>query len=84
MRQDKVTVQRPKERHPVTTDSRHGYQMAPNRLARHFAVEKPDQVWVGDITEVWTAEGWLYLGVRLDVYSRPVIGWAISQRVDAA
>jgi putative transposase len=84
MRQAKVTVQRPKQRHPVTTDSRHSYQVAPNLLARHFAVEKPDQVWVGDITYVWTAEGWLYLGVLLDLYSRKVVGWAMSQRVDAA
>jgi putative transposase len=84
MRQAKVTVQRPKQRHPVTTDSRHGYTVAPNLLARQFAVEKPDQVWVGDITYVWTAEGWLYLGVLLDLYSRKVVGWAMSQRVDAA
>jgi transposase InsO family protein len=84
MPQAKVTVRRPKQRHPVTTDSRHGYMVAPNLLARHFAVEKPDQVWVGDITYVWTAEGWLYLGVLLDLYSRKVVGWAMSQRVDAA
>jgi putative transposase len=84
MRQAKVTVQRPKQRHPVTTDSRHGYKVAPNLLARQFAVAKPDQVWVGDITYVWTAEGWLYLGVLLDLYSRKVVGWAMSQRVDAA
>jgi transposase InsO family protein len=84
MRQAKVTVQRPKQRHPVTTDSRHGYTVAPNLLARQFAVDKPDQVWVGDITYVWTAEGWLYLGMLLDLYSRKVVGWAMSQRVDAA
>jgi putative transposase len=84
MRQAKLTVQRRKQRHPVTTDSRHGYTVAPNLLARQFAVAKPNQVWVGDITYVWTAEGWLYLGVLLDWYSRTVVGWAMSQRVDAA
>ena len=84
MRQAKLTVQRRKQRHPVTTDSRHGYTVAPNLLARQFAVAKPNQVWVGDITYVWTAEGWLDLGVLLDLYSRKVVGWAMSQRVDAA
>ncbi len=49
MRQAKVTVQRRKQRHPVTTDSRHGYPVAPNLVARQFAVEKPNQVWVGDM-----------------------------------
>jgi putative transposase len=58
--------------------------VASNLLARQFAVAKPNQVWVGDITYVWTAEGWLYLGVLLDWYSRKVVGWAMSQRVDAA
>jgi putative transposase len=47
-------------------------------------VATPHQVWVGEITDVWTAEGWLDLGVRLDVYARKVVGWALSQRVDAA
>jgi putative transposase len=47
-------------------------------------VAKPNQLWVGDITYVWTAEGWLDLGVLLDLYSRKVVGWAMSQRVDAA
>lgn len=84
MRQAKVIVQRSKQRSPVTTDSRHGYTVAPNLLARQFAVENPDQVWVGDITYVWTAEGWLYLAVLLDLYSRKVVGWAMSHHVDAA
>jgi transposase InsO family protein len=53
-------------------------------LARQVAVAKPNQVWGGDITSVWTAEGWLYLGVLLDVSSRTVVGWAMSQRADAA
>jgi putative transposase len=84
MRQAKVTVERPKKRGPVTTDSRHSYAVAPNVLARQFDVEQPDQVWVGDITYIWTTEGWLYLAVLLDLYSRKVVGWALSHRVDTA
>ena len=64
-RQAELTVQRRNQRHPVTTESRHRDRVAPNRLARQFAVAKPNQVWVGDITDVWTAEGWLYLGLVL-------------------
>ena len=79
MRQAELTVQRRNQRHPVTTDSRHSYRVAPDLLARQFAVAKPDQVLVGDITYVWTAEGWLYLGIVLDLYSRKVVGWAMSQ-----
>ena len=59
MRQAGVAVQRPKRRGPVTTDSRHGYGVAPNLLARQVDVEQPDHVWAGDITSVWTSAGWL-------------------------
>ena len=58
IRQAGVVVQRPKQRGPVTTESRHGYAVAPNLLARQFGVARPDHVWVGDISDVWTAEGW--------------------------
>jgi transposase InsO family protein len=82
MRQAGLCVRRCK-RHPRTTDSRHGYAVAPNLLARQFDVAKPDQVWVGDSTYVWTAAGWEYLAVLLDLYSRKVVGWALSSRIDA-
>ena len=82
MNQAGVAVQRPKRRGPVTTDSRHGYEVAPNLLARQFDVAKPDHVWVGDITYVWTGEGWLYVSTLLDLYSRQVVGWAMSRRID--
>jgi putative transposase len=59
MQQAGVVVQRPKQRGPVTTESRHGYAVAPNLLARQFDVARPDHVWVGEISEVWTAAGWL-------------------------
>ena len=73
----------PTYRRPLTTNSRHGYGIAPNLLARQFDVEQPDQAWVGDITYLWTAEGWLYLAVLLDLYSRKVVGWAMSAHIDA-
>ncbi len=77
-----VRAQRAKRRGPVTTDSRHGYEVAPNLLARHFDVAEPDHAWVGDITYVWTAEGWLYVSTLLDLYSRKIVGWAMSSRID--
>ena len=79
-----VMVRRPPQHRPMTTDSRHGYGVAPNLLARQFDVATPDQVWVGDLTYLWTQEGWLYLAVLLDLFSRKVVGWAMSSRIDAA
>src|SRR5262245_33752986 len=83
MQQTGVTVHRPAQRRPQTTDSRHQHGVAPNLLARQFDVEQPDQTWVGDITYVWTAEGWLYVSVLLDLYARKVVGWAMSAQIDA-
>ena len=77
-----VRVKRAKRRGPVTTESRHGYNIAPNLLARQFDVDRPDQAWVGDMTYVWTGEGWLYVSTLLDLYSRKVVGWAMSSRID--
>jgi putative transposase len=61
-----------------TTDSNHALGFAPNLLGQDFTVDAPDRIWVGDITYVWTAEGWAYLAVVLDLYSRRVVGWAMS------
>ncbi len=82
MKEAGVQVPRAKRRVPVTTNSRHGYEVAPNLLARHFDVDEPDQAWVGDITYVATAEGWLSVSTLLDLYSRKVVGWAMSSRID--
>ena len=82
MKQAGVSVGRPKRR-PVPTDSRHGSAVAPNLLARQVDVEPPDQVWAGDITYLWTAEGWWSLATVLDRYSRTVVAWAMSRRIDA-
>jgi putative transposase len=65
----------------VTTQSRHTRPVAPNRLARHFTAPAPDRVWVTDITYLATGEGWLYLAVVLDLFSRRVVGWATSERL---
>lgn len=63
------------------TDSRHDHPVAPNVLDRQFYPERPDTVWVGDITDIPTAEGWLYLAVVLDLYSRRVIVWATADHM---
>jgi putative transposase len=83
MPQAGVAVQRARPRHPITTHRRHGYGVAPNLLARQFDVERPDQVGVGDSTYVWTAEGWWDVSVLWDLYSRTVVGWAMSSHLKA-
>lgn len=70
-----------KRKFKATTDSNHNLPVAPNLLKRNFKTQKPNEVWVGDITYVWTAEGWLYLAVVLDLFSRKVLGWAMSSRI---
>jgi len=66
----------------VTTDSKHRWPVAENRLARQFEVSRPNTVWAADITYIRTREGWLYLAVLLDLCSRRVVGWAISSRLN--
>ncbi len=68
----------------ATTNSRHSLPVAPNLLQQDFTTTAPNQKWVGDITYLWTAQGWLYLAVVIDLYSRRVIGWAMSERMTAA
>lgn len=62
-----------------TTDSNHKLPVAPNLLEQDFTATAPNQAWVGDITYIWTAEGWAYLAVLLDLYSRRVVGWALRK-----
>ena len=62
-------------------DSNHAFNIAPNLLNRDFSADQPNQKWAGDISDVWTREGWLYLAVSLDLHSRRVIGWAVSNRM---
>ena len=67
-----------------TTDSNHPHPIAPNLLDQQFTVSAPNQVWVSDITYIWTEEGWLYLASTLDLYSRKVVGWAMSSGMHAS
>lgn len=64
-----------------TTDSDHTFNIAPNLLRQDFTASGPNQKWAGDITYVWTREGWVYLAVIIDLFSRRVVGWAISNRM---
>jgi putative transposase len=65
----------------VTTDSHHTLPIAPDLIQRDFAAKAPNQSWVSDITYIWTEEGWLYLAVIMDLYSRAIVGWAMSNRI---
>lgn len=65
-----------------TTDSKHSHPVWPNRLQRQFQVERADRVWLGDITYLRTAEGWMYLAVVLDLFSRRIVGWSLGPRID--
>lgn len=71
------------KKYKATTNSNHSLPVAPNRLAQNFETYAPDQKWVSDITYIWTDEGWLYLAVVLELYSRKVIGWTIAERMTA-
>ena len=80
MRQDGIRAKTVKKWR-ATTHSQHSLPVAANTLDRAFTVAVPNRVWAGDITYVWTLEGWLYLAVLLDLYSRRVVGWAMGQRI---
>src|SRR6266487_3738499 len=83
MRSERLFARQRSKYRVATTDSRHGGPIAPNRL-RGLAVQRLDQIWATDATCVLTAQGWLYLVAVLDVFSRRVIGWAMSQLLDAS
>lgn len=65
----------------ATTNSNHSLPVAPNLLNQNFNATKPNQKWVSDITYIWTDEGWLYLSCVMDLYSRKLIGWSLSERM---
>lgn len=71
-----------RRRFVVTTRSKWTRKAAPNRLSRQFAMSQPNQAWVGDVTFIPTRQGWLYLSVLLDLYSRKVVGWGMSNQND--
>lgn len=66
----------------TTTDSRHSQPIAPNRLDRKFEAPSANRKWVTDITYLWTLQGWLYLAIVLDTYSRKIVGWSLSSSLD--
>lgn len=83
MREKKLVARR-KRPFRRTTDSKHDSPIAPNVLERNFEQEEPNKVWVTDVTYIFTAEGWLYLAVMIDLFSRRVVGWATSDTNDRA
>jgi putative transposase len=84
MHQDGLYARRRHKMHPITTQRQPGVVPAPNRLNREFSASAPNCKWVSDFTYIGTDEGWLYLAVVLDLFSRRVIGWAMSETMDTA
>ena len=72
-------VAKTKRRFRITTKSKHSHPIAENKLNQDFSAKGPNQVWVSDITYLWTREGWLYLAVVMDLFSRKIVGWSMSQ-----
>lgn len=81
MRAEGIKARKPK-RVKKTTDSNHAMPIAPNLVARRFdeIATEPNKLWVSDLTYIWTWQGWIYLAVVIDVLSRKVVGWAVSDR----
>jgi putative transposase len=72
-----------KKKYKATTNSEHNKPIYKNELEQNFDVQQPDQAWVQDITYIWTSEGWLYLAIVIDLYSRKVVGWSMGTRMKA-
>lgn len=83
MREQELRARR-RRKFIATTDSKHHMPTPPNLVNRDFEVDEPDRVWAGDVTYLPTGEGWLFLAVLLDLYSRRIVGWALSERNDEA
>jgi len=84
MREQNVCGRQKKRYRVLTTDSRHDEPVAPNRLARAPVASRANQIWVADITYVATAQGWVYVAAIMDLYSRRIVGWAVSRRINTA
>ena len=82
MRENEIVGKQAKKFKPHTTDSKHTLPVAENLLDRRFDVGAPDRYWVSDITYIWTREGWLYLAATMDLYSRRIVGWSMSDSAD--
>ena len=84
MRTHRIVALTRRRHHPKTTQRQAGVIPAPNLLKQDFSASAPNQKWVSDFTYIQTGEGWLYLAVVLDLFSRKVIGWSMSRRMDTA
>jgi len=84
MRQQGICGRQKKRYRVVTTDSKHDQPIAPNRLANAPVATGPNQIWVADITYVTTAQNWVYVAAILDLYSRRIVGWAVSPHINTA
>ena len=80
MKKANVAVKR-RKRFKKTTDSNHNLPVAPNLLERQFEAQRSDTVWCADITYVWTMQGWLYVAIVMDLFSRKIVGWAMSSHM---
>jgi transposase InsO family protein len=83
MRQHGIQARAPRRYRVCTTDSKHSLPVAENLLDQNFGANRPDQVWLADITYIPTGEGWLYLAVILDLFTRKVVGWAMRDHMRA-
>jgi putative transposase len=81
MRLNEIAVEK-KRKFTKTTDSNHHLPIAPNILDQQFEANRPDAVWTTDITYIWTKEGWLYLAIVLDLFSRRIIGWSMASSLE--
>ena len=81
LQENDIRPPRRKKRPPITTDSRHGYGIAPNLLQRAFEADRPNTIWLADITYVATDEGWLYLAAVKDMATREIVGWSMADHM---
>ena len=83
MRQERLQARQPRRRLPRDQGERPAAFLAPNTLERCFEAERPNQRWVADFTYIWATEGWLFLAVVLDLYSRRIVGWSMKSQMTA-
>jgi putative transposase len=83
MQEENLAAQNRRRFRVQTTDSEHDYRIAENLLDQCFTADRPNQIWTADITYIPTAEGWLYLAVEMDLYSRKIVGWSMADHLRA-